>query len=172
MTTSYQLEHEFPAVPIDVFEKYLNHPDLNILLAKMPSFKSRELVESKTLPNGEQHWCFKVVAGGEVPPAISKLVSPDTFTWLEKSRFVPKEHAVYFSIEPIFAKGKFESSGKWTYRTHKKGTVRVLEGEMSVKIPFVGKMIESFLLKELNRNYEVEPEIQAKFYKKIMKSEK
>ena len=172
MTTSFKLEHDFPSIPLDLFEKYLNHPELNALLAKMPSFKSRELLESQTLENGEQHWCFKVTAGGELPPAISKLVSPETFTWLEKSRFVPKEHAVYFSIEPTLAKGKFESSGKWTHLKHQKGTRRILEGEMHVKIPFVGKIVENFLLSEFKRNYEVEPGIQTKFYQKMLKSEK
>lgn len=172
MTTSYKLEHEFPEIPFEVFEKHLNHPELNKMLAKMPSFKSRDLIDSKTLKNGEQHWCFKVVAGGELPPAISKIVSPDTFTWLEKSRFVPKEHAVYFEIEPLAAKGKFESAGKWSHKKHNHGTLRVLEGEMTVKIPFVGKMVENFLLNEFKRNYEIEPGIQKEFYQKIMQSEK
>ncbi len=172
MTTPFKLEHEFPSVPLDVFEKYLNHPELNTMLAHMPSFKSRELVESQTLGNGEQHWVFKVTAGGELPPAISKLASPELFTWLEKSRFVPKEHAVYFTIEPIKAQGKFESSGKWTHTKLKNGTRRTLEGEMSVKIPFVGKIVETFLLGEFKRNYEVEPDIQARFYAKMMRADK
>lgn len=170
MTTSFKLEHEFPSVPLEIFEQYLNHPELNTLLAKMPSFKSRELIEAQTLKNGEQHWCFKVTAGGDLPPAISKIVSPETFTWLEKSRFVPKEHAIYFSIEPTMVKGKFESNGKWTHLKQKNGTLRVLEGDMTVKIPFVGKIVENFLLNEFKRNYEVEPGIQTKFYEKMMKS--
>lgn len=171
MTTSFKLEHEFPSVPLDVFEKYLNHPELNAMLAQMPSFKSRDLVESQTLKNGEQHWVFKVAAGGELPPAISKIASPDLFTWIEKSRFVPKEHAVYFSIEPIKAKDKFESTGKWTHTKHKNGTLRTLESSMTIKIPFIGKIVETFLLGELKRNYAVEPDIQSRFYEKMMRSE-
>lgn len=170
MTTSFKLEHDFPSVPLDVFEKYLNHPELNEMLATMPSFKSRELVESQTLPNGEQHWVFKVTAGGEMPPAIAKIASPDLFTWLEKSRFVPKEHALYFNIEPLKAASKFESSGKWTHMKHKNGTRRTLECDVTVKIPFVGKIVETFLLGEFKRNYEVEPDIQTRFYAKIMRA--
>lgn len=170
MTTSFKLEHEFPSVPLDVFEKYLNHVELNQMLASMPSFKSRDLIEEQTLDSGERHWCFKVSAGGELPPAVSKIASPELFTWLEKARFIPKEHALYFTIEPLTAKAKFEGSGKFSFSHNKNGTLRVLEGNMNVKIPFVGKIVETFLINELKRNYEAEPDIQSRFYAKMMRT--
>lgn len=170
MTTSFKLEHEFPSVPLDVFEKYLNHAELNKMLSAMPSFKSRELVEEQTFENGEKHWCFRVSAGGELPPAVAKIASADLFTWNEKARFVPEEHALYFSIEPLSSKAKFEGSGKFVFSKLKNGTKRILEGEMNVKIPFIGKIVEGFLVGELKRNYEAEPDIQTRFYNKMLRS--
>ncbi len=164
MTTSFRLEHDFPGVPLEKFEKYLNHPKLNKRLSKMPAFRSRELIEEQKLPNGEIHWKFKVVAGGDIPPAVSKLVSPEMFSWIETSQFKPEEHALHFTIEPAVAKDKFEGRGTWTFKSFKKGTKRNLEGEVTFKMPFVGKVIEGYLVKELMRNFEVEPEIQQAFY--------
>ncbi len=140
------------------------------MLSALPSFKSRELVEHQELTSGERYWCFKVSAGGELPPAIAKIASPELFSWLEKGTFNPKEHTLSFVIEPLAAKSKFESTGKFTYTKLKKGTLRVFEGEMNVKIPFVGKLVEGFLLAELKKNYAVEPEIQTKFHEMMMKA--
>ncbi len=169
MTTSYRIEHEFPSVPLDIFVKHLNHTELNKMLAAMPSFKSRDLVEEQELENGEKQWCFLVSAAGDLPPAVSAIASPDLFKWHEKSHYIPKEKTLHFKIEPLSGGSKFEGSGKFIYSKMKNGTKRVLEGEMSVKIPFVGKIVESFLVNELKKNYEVEPDIQSKFYAKIMK---
>lgn len=167
MTSAFRLEHDFPQIPLKKFEKYLNHPTLNTMLSGMPSFRSRDLVEEQKLPNGETHWKFKVVAGGELPPAIGRVISPDMFTWIETSRFVPNEHCIHFAIEPIVAKDKFTGTGKWLLLNDKKGTKRIIEGEITFKIPFVGKLIEAYLIKELTRNFEVEPDIQRRFYSEM-----
>jgi hypothetical protein len=171
MTTSFRLEHEFPDISLELYEKYLNHPDLNQMLSQMPAFRSRDLVEKQELDNGEIHWTFKVVAGGDIPPAVQKVLSADMFSWWEKTRFVPSEHTIHFKIEPLVAKGKFEGGGKWCLIKHGNGTKRVIDGEMSVKIPLVGRVVESFLVSELKRNYEVEPDIQTRFYNKMRRQE-
>ncbi|MDA0712382.1 MAG: DUF2505 family protein [bacterium] len=164
MATKFELVHEFPSVSIELFEKHLNHPQLNQMLAKMPAFRSRDLVEKKELKNGEIIWKFKVVAGGDIPSSVKKVISPDMFTWWENTHFKPDEHCIHFHIEPLTGASKFEGKGQWKLIKQKKGTKRIIEGEMNVKIPFVGKIVESFLIKELKRNYEVEPEIQKEFY--------
>lgn len=164
MTTPFRLEHDFPEISLAHFEKYLNHAKLNEMLSDMPAFRSRELVEEQKLDNGEIIWKFKVVAGGDLPPAVGKVMPPEMFTWWETSRFVPVEHCIHFNIEPVKMKGKFEGGGKWQLTADGEGTKRVIEGNMTVKIPFVGKLVESYLVSELKRNYEVEPDLQKKFY--------
>lgn len=167
MATKFTFEHEFPDISVDLFEKYLNHPELNEMMSQMPAFRSRELTESQEMPNGEIIWKFKVVAGGEIPPAVQKILSPDMFSWWENSHFIPSEHCIQFTIEPLVAKGKFDGGGRWQLFKQGNGTRRVIEGEMNVKIPFVGKIVETFLVSELKRNFEVEPEIQTRFYTKM-----
>ena len=167
MTTSFRLEHDFPEISLKKFEKFLNDPKLNKMLAGMPAFRSRELIEEQRLPNNETLWKFKVIAGADLPAAISKVVSPDMFSWIESSRFVPTEHCIHFTIEPFVAKDKFSGKGRWILMSDKKGTKRVIEGEMSFKVPFVGKLVEAYLVSELKKNYEVEPDIQRRFYAEV-----
>lgn len=167
MATPFRLEHDFPEISLTKFEKYLNHPDLNRALAGMPSFRSRDLLEEQQLASGDVLWKFKVVAGGELPPAIAKLVSPDMMTWIETSHFKKDEHCIEFHIEPIKGKDKFEGGGTWRMIKDGKGTKRIIEGTFNVKVPFVGKVFESFLVAELKKNYEIEPELQRQFYQSM-----
>lgn len=167
MATTFKLEHEFPKISLERFEKYLNHPKLNEILSKMPGFRSRDLIEEKQHDSGEIEWRFQVVAGGNVPPAVQKIISPDMFTWIESSRFVPKEHCIYWEIIPTLARGKFEGKGSWQLSKKGKGTKRIIEGEVAVKIPFVGKVVESFIVSELKKSYEIEPQLQQQFFEQI-----
>lgn len=167
MATTFTLTHDFPDIPVDLFERYLNHPELIAMLAGMPAFRSRDLVEKKDLGGGTVNWRFKVVAGGEIPPAARKVMSEDMLTWHEDTRFVPAEHTIYWTIVPLkdSVKDILEAKGIWKLIPSGQGTRRVIEGTINVKIPFVGKIVEQFLASELKRNYDVEPEIQRRFYR-------
>ena len=167
MTTKFSIENEFPSISVKKFEEHLNHPKLNDMLGGMPAFRSRDLVEKTENPNGDVTWKFKVVAGGNVPPAVQRVVSEDMFTWYETSRFSPNEHCIYWDIEPVQKTIKFSGGGTWKLSDVGEGTKRVIDGEIKVGIPFVGKLVEGFIVNELKRNYEVEPGIQEEFYQTV-----
>ena len=170
MSTTFKLEHAFPDIPVEVFEKHLNHPDLIKMLDKMPAFRSRDLVSKVDNADGSTTWRFKVVAGGDLPASARRVVSEEMLTWHEDTRFVPKEHTIYWTITPLTQKAAdmLESKGIWKLIPDGKGTKRLIEGTITVKVPFVGKVVETFLAGELKRNYDVEPDIQRTFYKKMM----
>lgn len=170
MATKFSLEHDFPTISVPTFEKYLNHPQLNEKLAGMPAFRSRVLEEKIEQSNGEIIWRFKVVAGGNLPPTIQKILSEEMFAWWEESHFYPEEHCIRWSISPLFKQVSFSGAGIWRLEKEGKGTRRVIEGEISVKVPFVGKLVENYLISELKRNYEVEPRLQTEFYSSLKKS--
>jgi hypothetical protein len=169
MATSFTLEHDFPDISVELFEKHLNHPDLIESLKKMPAFRSRDLVEKKDLGGGVINWRFKVVAGGNVPGPVQKVLPEEMLTWHEDTKFVPAEHTIYWTITPLTKKAAemLESKGIWKLIPKGKGTKRIIEGSVNVKVPFVGKIAEAFLVGELKRNYDVEPDLQKAFYKKM-----
>ncbi len=167
MATSFRLEHQFPDIPVDLFERYLNHPELIAMLSGMPAFRSRDLVDKKDLGDGRVEWRFKVVAGGDIPASARRVVNEDMLTWHEDTRFEPTEHAIHWTIVPLKDKVKdiLEAHGVWKLEPQGEGTRRIIEGHINVKIPFVGKVVEQFLASELKKNYDVEPDIQRKFYR-------
>ncbi len=170
MATTFTLEHNFPDIPVEVFEQHLNHPDLIKMLDKMPAFRSRDLVSKTDNGDGSITWRFKVVAGGDVPPAVRKVLSEEMLTWHEDTKFVPAEHTIHWTITPLAERAQklLESHGIWKLIPAGKGTRRVIEGHINVKVPLIGKLVEQYLAGELKRNYDVEPDLQRAFYKKMM----
>ena len=173
MATTFRLEHDFPDISIELYERYLNHPELIAMLSGMPAFRSRDLVEKTELGDGKINWKFKVVAGGDIPASARRVVNEDMLTWHEDTRFEPKEHTIYWTITPLKEKvqGILDAKGIWKLTPKGEGTHRVIEGNISVKIPIVGKVVEQFLAGELKKNYDVEPDIQRKFYRMMKQRE-
>ena len=167
MASTFTLTHAFPDITVADFERHLNHPELIEMLKGMPAFRSRDLVEKKDLGGGAINWRFRVVAGGNVPAAARSVINDDMLTWFEDARFAPAEHTIYWQITPIKDKVRelLESKGTWRLIPDGAGTRRVIDGLVNIKIPFVGKVAEQFLVSELKRNYDVEPEIQGRFYR-------
>lgn len=167
MASTFRLEHDFPDIPVDLFEKYLNDPELIKMLAGMPAFRSRDLVDRKDLGGGVIEWRFKVVAGGDIPASARRVVSEDMLTWHEDTKFVPSEHTIYWTITPLKEKFReiFSGKGIWKLIPQGQGTRRIIEGEITIKMPIVGKVVEQFIVSELKKNYDVEPDIQRKFYR-------
>ena len=125
------------------------------------------MVATEEEGNGGIQWHFRVVAGGDIPASARKVVNEDMLTWNEVTRFEPKEHTIHWKIVPLKDKIKdiLNSYGTWKLIPEGQGTRRIIDGFIEVKIPFVGKVAETFLAGELKRNYDVEPDLQRKFYR-------
>ncbi len=166
MTTSFKLEHKFTTIPLEKFVAHLNDPKLNKMLEKGLSFEERSLVHRKESP-GEIEWQFNVKKSGELPSAIKKVLKQDSFGWREVSRFVRKENCIYWEILPTSKLLKFHGEGVWRLTPLKQGCVRLIEGNVTVDIPLVGKLVENFIVSELVKSYEIEPSIQEEFYSQL-----
>ena len=164
MSTTFTIEHRFPSISLQKFIRYLNSPDLNELLKTELDFKERKLLEKSEDKNGDVSWKFLVQKAGDVPAPLSKFVGADGLGWVETSRFIAQDSCIYWRIEPQIKALKMTGEGKWLLSDHGKGCKRVIEGTIIVAIPLVGKVIENLIVKELERAYEKEPEVQKRFY--------
>lgn len=166
MTTRFKLVHEFRTITLKKFVAHLNDPMLNDMLIEGLSFEERTLVKKEK--NGDEiTWQFQVKKRSELPPIIKKVLKSDAFGWSETSRFVPKDHCIYWRIEPLTKIVKFFGEGVWRLKAKNQGCVRTIEGEVSVEIPLVGKVVEEFIVNELIKSYDIEPSIQEQFYAQV-----
>lgn len=166
MTTSFKFEHQFDDIPIKKFIAHLNHPALNKMLQEELDFDVRELI-NKTEKDNEITWQFMVKKTGDLPKAIKKIIDGNGISWIETSKLVVDEQCIYWNITPQSKLIKFTGSGRWKLDANNGGCIRTIDGTVSVDIPFVGKVLESFLIKELKKTYEIEPKIQSKFYSTV-----
>jgi hypothetical protein len=160
------LEHRFDNIPLEKFVAHLNDPKLNKMLEKGLSFDERTLTSRKETPTGIE-WQFQVKKSGDMPSAIKKVIKGDSFGWQEISRLVRKENCIYWEILPASKLIKFHGEGVWRLLPAKQGCTRIIEGKVTVDIPLVGKLIETFIVGELVKTYEIEPAIQEQFYAQI-----
>lgn len=163
MTTTFELTHEFENISLDKFEKYLNHEILNNLLEKELDFVSRKLVKTSNNKHNTS-WIFEVKKKANLPSAIRNMIKSDTISWQEESLFNSKDHSISWEITPLTKGLNFVAKGIAKLSHTKNGCIRHLSGSVSVSIPLVGKLIENTIVKELVRNYDIEPNIQKKFY--------
>ncbi len=173
MTATFKIVNDFDDISVDLFERYLNHPELIASLDKMPAFRSRTLESREDGPDGVITWRFRVVAGGDIPKPAQRVLSEEMLTWFEESRFVPGEHTIYWTIEPIADRFRrnLKCDGIWKLIPNGEGTRRVIEGSMTIKYPLIGAFAETYLVNELKKNYDVEPEIQETFYRRMRDQE-
>lgn len=167
MASHFKLEHDFPDIPLDKFIAHLNDPKLNHMLEQGLSFEERAIIKKEENAD-ETTWQFRVRKGGELPSAIKKFLQGDGLTWIETSRLVRLENCIYWNINPLSKLLKFHGEGTWQLKPHKKGCKRIIDGTISVDIPLMGKIIESFIVNELIKSYEKEPKIQQRFYAEII----
>lgn len=164
MPTTFRLEHFFSKIPLDKFEKYLNHPTLNHHLSQIPAFRSRELLKEQRMPSGDVEWVFKVQIGLELPMQMRNWISMDMLCFHETSRFVANDHCIYWKAEPVVGKSKLQSEGRFLLTKKGKGTLRVVDGTIAILVPLVGQLVERFFIRELEKNYTHEIEVQNRFY--------
>jgi hypothetical protein len=166
MATKFKIEHEFANISLDKFIAHLNDPVLNKMLQEGLKFKERKMLERQENDEGIL-WQFRVKKQGELPKPIQKIVKDDALAWIEKSKLVKKDQCIYWEILPESKVFRFHGTGVWRLSAMSRGCKRVIEGEIAVEIPLVGKMVESFIVSELLKTYEIEPLIQEKFYAQL-----
>lgn len=166
MTTAFKLEHQFKTIPIEKFVAHLNDPKLNKMLEEGLGFDERRLTSRTENADGIE-WRFSVKKSGDLPAAIKKVLKDDSFGWQEISRYVRKDNCIYWEIVPVNKVFKFHGEGVWKLKAAKQGCTRIIEGNVTVDIMLVGKMIETFIVNELVKGYEIEPSIQEEFYSQL-----
>lgn len=166
MATSFRLEHDFPKISLEKFIAHLNDPKLNQMLEEGLDFTERKLIKRVEHPDSIE-WQFIIKKSGDLPPMIEKVVKGASISWLEDSVLKKSENCIYWRITPQNSPLKFSGEGSIKLSAHKNGCKRVIEGNISVSIPLVGKVIETFIANEMKKSYEIEPQIQNKFYASV-----
>ena len=144
----FRLEQRFPGSVEEVESAYVD-PDLFAHLHEQADLGRPELLD-RTDAGGTVLLRVRYAFTGELGPPLSALVEPARITWVEESTLDRTTHRTEFHILADHYPDRLHCTGTVELREDRGGgTLRVAEGKLEVKIPFVGGKIERAVVDSL-----------------------
>lgn len=93
---------------------------------------------------------------GDLSGAVTAVIDPAKLTWVEEARFDLRARTATFQIVPDHYGGRLRCSGTQRFTP---GTDRVIDGEVKVSYPIVGRTVERAVLSGLEDHLAAEGEL-------------
>ncbi len=127
-------------------------------LGRLPKLGSPTLLD-RHVDGNRVHQRVRSAFVGKLSPAVTAVVKPDKLTWIEDSTLDRSTHITSLRILPDYYANLLQASGTITLQPLAKGgTVRTTEGELTVKVPFVGRKVEQAIVSGLQDHAVLEAE--------------
>jgi len=153
----FEIAHELDA-PLDAIERAVMSPELGPMLAS--SLTSIESVETTLheLSDGELRRVLRFQASAPLAIFKSYPVAHDAMSWEERWTYRIADHT---STWTVLTKDEwrryFQSQGTYTLQAAPGGrTRRVVRGELEIKLPVIGRVVERMALVEVQKTYDAE----------------
>ena len=150
-------------VPRAVAEQALVDPDFYASMGAMAKIGTPEIL-SRQERDGAVHIAVRYRFTGHLAPAARAVLDPAKMTWVIESTMHPAEHRAEFQMLPDHYADRLECSG--TYRFEERGpgaAVQVIEGDVIVHVPIVGRAVERAILLGLREHMAEEAELVARW---------
>ena len=143
----FSLEQRFSA-PVEEVEAAFVDPVLLAELATLPELGCPELLE--LVDTGESvSQQVRYAFSGDLSPAVMAVVDPQRLTWVEHSELDRATHRVAFRIQPDHYPDRLSCAGTITFEASGGGTHRRIDGDLRVRVPFVGSKVERAIVSGL-----------------------
>jgi len=142
--------------PLPVVEAAFVDPEFLQQLAASPRLGRVELLDSTD--DGEHvHQRIRYSFAGDLSGAVKAVVDPARLTWVEDSTLDRRSHVTAFTILPDNYARLLDASGSIRLEPDDHaGTLRRVEGNLSVHVPFAGRKVEAAIVSGLQEHAEVE----------------
>lgn len=104
---------------------------------------------------------LRCVSKKELPGFMAKALGSKSLEYMQTSRFDPKTNRLEWSVDPTVLSDRVTAKGTTVVTPQGDGCLRQIEGEITVRLPLVGKKIEQKLMEEIGSSYERAAEIAA-----------
>jgi len=147
----FRLEQSFDA-PIDAIALAFTEPDLYSALGSLPHL-GRPQVLSRTENGDVVNLQIRYQFTGDLSPAARKVVDPARLSWVEHSTHDLTRHQVDFTLAPDNYGNLLRASGRYSFEPGGPGrTRRLAEGEVAVRVPLVGRSVETAIVSGLREH--------------------
>ncbi len=147
----FKAEHRIRGISLADFEKLYFDEAFNEALCK--AVKLHRNLVARTIQGGKLHREVKVAAEREIPAAAAKILGGSRLEYTEYLDYpLGSFRGTWKTISSLMT-DKVDSSGTFGFRAEAGQVVRTVEGEVTVKILFVGKVVEQFIAADVEKSY-------------------
>ncbi|HZU72448.1 MAG TPA: DUF2505 family protein [Acidimicrobiales bacterium] len=83
---------------------------------------------------------------GQLPSAARRVLDPAKLTWVQESQMRRSDHQAEFRILPDYYANRLSCQGQYYFHEADEGTDQVVEGDLVVRYPLVGPLVERAIL--------------------------
>jgi hypothetical protein len=152
----FAFEHWFDAPP-DVVAQTLLDLDYQESLKDISALAGREVLDQTEATDGKVKRRVRCILGIDLG-AAKKFVGDGEPAWVEEAVWDPDAHRWDWTIIPEIAKELLSSSGYIEIDGGDEETVRIVSGNVRVKVPLYGGKVETVIVKGLEQAYAEEAE--------------
>lgn len=151
-----KLEHRFACSP----ETYWEIATLDEVEAEAAA-KNRGEVEtlSDTTDGDIRVRRQRFTMNRDLPSTMTRVLKTDRIQYELETRIDTTRHRADWVITPLVLPDRVHGSGVAVVTATSDGCLRVIDGDLTVKVPLVGRVFEERLISEVSKSYHVTAEI-------------
>ena len=151
----FTIEQVFPR-PVDEVIAALLEPAFLECIGDLPNLAPPQLLDQqRTGHTVVQRIRYRFT--GSLSPAVSRVIDPSKVTWVNETTFDLGARRASFQIIPDHYVHKLRCSGTYVFtQRDPQTTTRCIEGELTVGVPLVGKIVERAIFSGLEEHLNAE----------------
>jgi hypothetical protein len=156
----FAIDHRF-STTLDRLESLLHEPTLYERMQRvLPGIERIELLDSEERDRVVRRRVRYTPRAEHKLPAFARgVISPDMLIWVEESTIYRDQHRIEYRVLPNLPlrwRDRFSSSGTFSFAPVDGGVTRHIEGEVVVRAPLLGRIVERMLVKEVTESFTAE----------------
>src|SRR5262245_8717726 len=157
----FRIEQTLHAAPADVQDMLLD-PDFLAARSQLPKLGDSEVLE-RTQDATSARLRVRMRFVGELSSAVTAVVDPAKLTWVDDATFGFAAHTGRHEIIPDHYPDRLSATYDDTVTAAGTGSTRVLQGELSVRVPLVGGRVEKVIVEGLQEYAAAEADLLNDF---------
>ena len=156
------------ATTLPRFEALLDDPELYPRMAReLPGIARIDVLASEERDGVlRRRVRYTPRAEGKIPSFARGRVTPEMLVFVEESAFYRAEHRIDYRVEPNLPdrwRDHFASHGRFSLAAIPGGVARRIDGEVQVRVPLVGGLVERMLVSELRQSFAAEAAVLGRW---------
>lgn len=148
----FRCEHRFSGITLADYEQLYFDEAFNIALCNQVGLQ-RGLI-SRDVSNGKIHRVVKVAPDREIPAPAAKILGSAKIEYTETVDYVFGSGKGQWSTVSSVLTDKVDSRGTVQLSESYGQVVRVIEGDVTVKMMIVGSTVEKFIISDVEKSYD------------------